>query len=152
MQLQGVCNHGASRLRIAVTMKSWRRLLFCLAVVTALYAFHVHLKTAKIFANPTWDAQDEVGQFWSEGAFQYRFAKFFASHPISEWGQLSSDGAVQHPDTIDDWSEFTVAMEASVVENNLLTVVLSPFLTSNERETGKPVQLSFRSFTIACDS
>ncbi len=93
---------------------SWRRLLFCLAVVTALYAFHVHLKTAKIFSNPTWDAQDEVGQFWSEGAFQYRFAKFFASHPIRDWGQLSRDRAVQYPDTIDDWAEFTVAMEVPV--------------------------------------
>ena len=111
---QGVCNHGAARLRIAVTMNSWRRLVFCLAVVTALYAFHVHLKTAKIFANPTWDAQDEVGQFWSENAFQYHFAKFFASHPIRDWGQLSHDRAVQHPDTIDDWAEFTVAMEVPV--------------------------------------
>ena len=113
-QPQGVCNHGAARLTIDITMKSWRRLLFCLAVVTALYAFHVHLKTTKIFSNPTWDAQDEVGQFWSEGAFQYRFAKFFASHPIRDWGQLSRDRAVQYPDTIDDWAEFTVAMEVPV--------------------------------------
>ena len=95
-------------------MKSWRRLVFCLAVVTALYAFHVHLKTAKIFANPTWNAHDEVGQFWSEFAFQYRFAKFFASHPINEWGQLSHDRSVQYPDEIDDWAEFTVAMEVPV--------------------------------------
>ena len=50
----------------------------CLAAASVFYVFHVHLKTAKIFANPTWDAQDEVGQFWSECAFQYRFAKFFA--------------------------------------------------------------------------
>ncbi len=96
-------------------MKSWKRLGFCLAAVTALYAFHVHLKTAKIFSNPTWDSQDEVGQFWSEAAFQYRFAKFFASHPIRDWGQLSHDRAVQYPDTIDDWAEFTVAMEPPVV-------------------------------------
>jgi hypothetical protein len=95
-------------------MKSWKRLGFCLAVVTALYAFHVHLKTAKIFANPTWDAQDDVGQFWSEGAFHYRFAEFFATHPMHDWGQLSRDRAVQYPDTMDDWSEFTVAMEVPV--------------------------------------
>ena len=86
---------------------AWRRF-------PVLYAFHVHLKTAKIFANPTWDAQDEVGQFWSECAFQYRFAKFFATHPVSEWGQLQHDRDVQYPDTIDDWAEFTVAMEAPV--------------------------------------
>ncbi len=95
-------------------MNSWRRLLFCLAVVTVLYVFHVHLKTVKIFSNPTWDASDDVGQFWSEGAFQYRFAEFFATHPIRDWGQLSHDDAVQYPDTIDDWSEFTVAMEVPV--------------------------------------
>jgi hypothetical protein len=83
-------------------------------MVTALYAFHVHLKTAKIFSNPTWDAQDDVGLFWSEGAFQYRFAEFFATHPIRDWGQLSRDRAVQYPDTIDDWAEFTVAMEVPV--------------------------------------
>src|SRR5579859_1764502 len=93
-------------------MNSWRRLVICLVAVSVLYAFHVHLKTAKIFANPTWDAQDEVGQFWSEAAFQYRFAKFFATHPTSEWGALSHDRDVQYPDTMDDWAEFTVAMEA----------------------------------------
>src|SRR5437660_12321400 len=87
------------------------RLGLCLALVAALYVFHVHLKTAKIFANPTWDAQDEVGQFWSEFAFHYRFAKFFAEHPASDWSQLSHDRQVQFPDTIDDWAEFTVAME-----------------------------------------
>jgi hypothetical protein len=95
-------------------MNSWKRLGLCLAAVCLLYAVHVHLKTAKIFANPTWDAQDEVGQFWSECAFQYRFAKFFATHPVSEWGQLQHDRRVQYPDTIDDWAEFTVAMEAPV--------------------------------------
>jgi hypothetical protein len=95
-------------------MNSWRRLVTCLAAVSVFYVFHVHLKTAKIFANPTWDARDEVGQFWSECAFQYRFAKFFAAHPVSEWGQLSHDRDVQYPDTIDDWAEFTVAMEVPV--------------------------------------
>lgn len=95
-------------------MKSWRRLVFCLAVVSVFYAFHVHLKTAKIFSNPTWNAQDEVGQFWSESAFHYRFAKFFATHPLNEWGQLKHDREVQYPDTIDDWAEFTVAMEVPV--------------------------------------
>jgi hypothetical protein len=95
-------------------MTSWRRFVFCLAAVCALYAFHVHLKTAKIFANPTWDARDEVGQFWSEAAFQYRFAKFFATHPVSEWDGLTHDRDVQYPDTIDDWAEFTVAMEVPV--------------------------------------
>src|SRR5579862_3510787 len=95
-------------------MKSCGRLITCLAAVSVLYAFHVHLKTAKIFANPTWDARDEVGQFWSEAAFQYRFAKFFATHPMSEWGALSRDRDVQYPDTMDDWAEFTVAMEAPV--------------------------------------
>jgi hypothetical protein len=95
-------------------MNSWRRLVICLAAVCVFYAFHVHLKTAKIFANPTWSAQDEVGQFWSESAFQYRFAKFFATHPASEWGRLSHDRSVQYPDAMDDWAEFTVAMEVPV--------------------------------------
>ena len=92
-------------------MNSWRRLVFCLAVVCVLYAFHVRLTTAKIFANSTWDARDEVGQFWSECAFQYRFAKFFAEHPIRDWQQLAHDRHVQYPDPINDWAEFTVAME-----------------------------------------
>ncbi len=95
-------------------MNSRRRLVICLAAVSVFYAFHVHLKTAKIFANPTWDARDEVGQFWSECAFQYRFAKFFAAHPVGDWGQLGHDRDVQYPDTMDDWAGFTVAMEAPV--------------------------------------
>ncbi len=90
------------------------RLGLCLAIVAALYVFHVHLKTSKIFRHATWDAQDEVGQFWSEFAFHYRFAKFFAEHPIGDWGQLSRDRSVQYPGTIDDWAEFTVAMEVPV--------------------------------------
>lgn len=91
----------------------WRT-LFCLAVLCLLYGFHVAVKTAKIFSNPTWDSRDEVGQFWSECAFQYRFAKFFAAHPISDWGQLARDRTVQHPDTVNDWAEFTVMMEVPV--------------------------------------
>ena len=90
------------------------RLAWCLGLVALLWAFHVHLKTAKIFANPTWDARDETGQFWSECAFHYRFAKFFAEHPARDWGQLAHDRDVQHPDTINDWAEFTVAMEVPV--------------------------------------
>ncbi|MCX7886891.1 MAG: hypothetical protein N3B01_06520 [Verrucomicrobiae bacterium] len=85
--------------------------LFCLLVLALLYCFHVALKTAKIFANPTWDETDEVGQFWSECAFQYRFAKFFAQRPFSDWSQLSRDNTLQHPDTVNDWAEFTVLME-----------------------------------------
>ena len=93
---------------------SWGRLGFCLAVVCVLYAFHVRVKTAKIFANPTWNRQDEVGQFWSECAFHYRFAKFFATHSATEWNRLTRDREVQFPDAIDDWAEFTVAMEVPV--------------------------------------
>ena len=88
------------------------RLGLSLAIVGLLFVFHVHLKTAKIFANPTWDAKDEIGQFWSEFAFQYRFAKFFAEN--RNWSELSHDRSVQYPDTIDDWAEFTVAMEVPV--------------------------------------
>jgi hypothetical protein len=95
-------------------MSARTRLAICLAVVCAIYAFHVHLKTAKIFANPTWDARDETGQFWSEFAFHYRFAKFFAEHPVRDWGQLARDRHVQFPDTVNDWAEFSIAMEVPV--------------------------------------
>jgi hypothetical protein len=84
------------------------------AVVFFLFAFAVYFKTSKIFANPTWNARNEAGQFWSEFAFQYRFARFFATHPVRDWGQLAHDRNVQYPDTMDDWSEFTVAMEVPV--------------------------------------
>ncbi len=87
------------------------RLPIALALVACLYGCHVRLKTAKIFANPTWDWQEEVGQFWSEFAFHYRFAKFFAEHPPRDWGLLTHDRRVQHPDEVNDWAEFTIAME-----------------------------------------
>ena len=95
-------------------MTARARLWLCLAIVAGLYILHVGLKTQKIFRNPTWNAQEEVGQFWSEAAFHYRFAKFFAEHPLRDWSQLAQDRAVQFPDTIDDWAEFTVAMEIPV--------------------------------------
>lgn len=52
------------------------RLVCCVDILCVLFAFHVHLKTQKIFHNPTWDACDETGQFWSEFASHYRFAVF----------------------------------------------------------------------------
>lgn len=93
-------------------MTARTRLLIALSLVACVYVFHVRLKTTKIFAHPTWSATDEVGQFWSEFAFHYRFAKFFATH--DDWSELSRDRSVQFPDTIDDWAEFTVAMEVPV--------------------------------------
>ena len=92
-------------------MNSRIRLWICLATVALLYVFHVELKTTKIFTNPTWSDSDEVGQFWSEFAVHYRFAKFFASHPVRDWGLLAHDTAIQHPDAINSWAEFTVMME-----------------------------------------
>ena len=92
-------------------MGSRARLLICLGLVAVLFGVHVALKMRKISANPTWDSRDEVGQFWSECAFHYRFAKFFAEHPAGDWAQLARDRTVQYPDAINDWAEFTVAME-----------------------------------------
>src|SRR5439155_15327912 len=89
-------------------------LLLALGIVFGLYVFHVHLKRTKIYRNDTWNPREETGQFWSECAFHYRFAKFFAERPASDWGQLAHDRDVQHPDTINDWAEFTVAMEVPV--------------------------------------
>ncbi len=88
--------------------------MLCLGLVTLLYVFHVSFKTRQIFHNPAWSATDEVGQFWSEFAFHYRFARFFSEHPMRDWGELSDDRKVQYPDSIDDWAEFTVAMEVPV--------------------------------------
>jgi hypothetical protein len=90
------------------------RIGLCAALLTALYAGHVHLKTAKIFNNPTWDRAEDTGQFWSEFAVHYRFARFFADHPVGEWGELSRDRRVQFPDTINSWAEFAIAMEVPV--------------------------------------
>src|SRR5438046_1860069 len=84
-------------------MSARSRLLLALGFVFGLYVFHVHLKRTKIYRNETWDARDETGQFWSECAFHYRFAKFFAERPASDWGQLAHDRDVQHPATINDW-------------------------------------------------
>jgi hypothetical protein len=83
----------------------------CLALVVVLIGCHVWFKTTKIFAHPTWDAQDDTGQFWSEFAVHYRFAKFFAEHPVSDWRQLAHDRRIQFPDELNSWSEFTIAME-----------------------------------------
>jgi len=95
-----------------LTFFSKHRFEVCLALVVVLFGCHVWFKTTKIFAHPTWDAADDTGQFWSEFAVHYRFAKFFAEHPVGDWGQLSRDRRIQHPDELNSWSEFTVVMEA----------------------------------------
>jgi hypothetical protein len=91
-----------------------RRTVILFALVGALCVGHTAFKAAKIFANRTWDAHDETGQFWSEFAFHYRFAKFFAEHPVRDWAALAQDRDVQYPATVNDWAEFTVAMEVPV--------------------------------------
>jgi hypothetical protein len=87
------------------------RLSLCLLAAGLLFGFHVHLKTTKIFSHPTWNAADETGQFWSEFAVHYRFAKFFAEQPIRQWHPLAQDATVQHPHIVNDWAEFAIAME-----------------------------------------
>ncbi len=97
-----------------VTLSPRLRLALSLVVVAVIVVLHVDLKTTKIFRHPSWEHDDELGQFWSEAAFHYRFAKFFAENPPVRWKELSADRAVQHPDVINDWAEFTVAMEVPV--------------------------------------
>jgi hypothetical protein len=94
-----------------------------IALLVALYAFHVQFKLNKIFAHPTWDPNDDVGQFWSEAAFHYGVAKFFAENSAREWSKLAHDRTVQYPDTVNDWAEFTIAMEIPV---GVLYRALSP--------------------------
>jgi hypothetical protein len=99
---------------IEPVMSQRKQWLLCLGLLALLYAGHVWLKLAKIEANPSWDATDETGQFWSEFAFHYRFAKFFASHPVSDWDLLRRDRSLLWPDATNDWREFTIAMEIPV--------------------------------------
>jgi hypothetical protein len=87
------------------------RITLCLLAIGLLFGIHVHLKTTKIFSHPTWNGTDETGQFWSEFAVHYRFAKFFAEQPIRHWHQLAEDATIQHPQIVNDWAEFALAME-----------------------------------------
>jgi hypothetical protein len=95
-------------------MSNRNQWLLCAGLLAVLCAGHVLFKLAKIEAHPTWDPVDDTGQFWSEFAFHYRYAEFFASHPVSDWGLLSRDRSVMWPETVDGWREFTIAMEIPV--------------------------------------
>lgn len=97
-----------------LVMSNRKRWLLCAGLLVFLCAGHALFKIAKIEAHPTWDPQDDTGQFWSEFAFHYRYAQFFASHPVSDWGLLSRDRSVMWPETVDGWREFTIAMEIPV--------------------------------------
>ncbi len=49
-------------------------------------------------------------------------------------------------------ARFVVAKLSADVENSLVIVVLSVFLVSSERDSGKAVEMLVRSFTMGCES
>ena len=82
--------------------------LVCLLAATLWYAA---FKVGLMHYNPGYTPVADKGMFWSETAFQYRYAKLFAENDPQVWRILKKDVGLQYPDGVDTWRDYTTFME-----------------------------------------
>jgi tetratricopeptide (TPR) repeat protein len=82
--------------------------LIALFIVIALYAA---FKVGLMQCNPGYTPAEDKGMFWSETAYQYRYAKMFAENDPHVWQTLKRDTRLQYPDGVDTWKDYTTFME-----------------------------------------
>jgi tetratricopeptide (TPR) repeat protein len=61
--------------------------------------------------NPGYTDKHDLGMFWSETAYQYRYAKMFGENNPQKWEILNRDYKLQYPDGVDTWKDYTTFME-----------------------------------------
>jgi tetratricopeptide (TPR) repeat protein len=82
--------------------------LIVLLVVIVWYAV---FKVGLMQCNPGYTPAEDQGMFWSETAYQYRYAKMFAENDPHIWQTLKRDTRLQYPDGVDTWKDYTTFME-----------------------------------------
>lgn len=88
-------------------MPSWFFLLPLLGIFSCSVAFRIHEAVTDSISHPPFNRQDDTGYYWSEGAFQYRYAKLVAQ------GQSlpELDKRAEHPDGLLLKRDMTLFME-----------------------------------------
>ncbi len=79
-----------------------------LCIVIVWYAA---FKVGLMQCNPGYTPEADRGMFWSETAYQYRYAKMFAENDPHIWQTLRRDTRLQYPDGVDTWKDYTTFME-----------------------------------------
>ncbi len=88
-------------------MPSWLFLLPLLGIFFCSVAFRVHEAVTDSISHPPFNRQDDTGYYWSEGAFQYRYAKL-----VAEGKSLPElDKRAEHPDGLLLKRDMTLFME-----------------------------------------
>ena len=80
-----------------------------LLIVAGFYFSKYKVETMKLKQGYTEKA--DQGMFWSETAFQYRYAKLFAESPNDLWQTLSCDTKLQYPEGVNSWLDYMTFME-----------------------------------------
>jgi tetratricopeptide (TPR) repeat protein len=85
-------------------------LILVLLLLTYWFTF---FKVEKIQEDQYYSAheQESEGFFWSETAFQYRYAKMIAEGADNLWQVLQEDKALQHPEGVNAFLDYALFME-----------------------------------------
>lgn len=82
--------------------------VFLLIISSSNYS---EFKVNMMKQNPGYSDGKDNAMFWSETAYQYRYAKMFADGDPKIWSTLSNDVKLQYPDGVDSWKDYTTFME-----------------------------------------
>jgi len=82
--------------------------VFLIIISTSNYS---EFKVNMMKQNPGYSDGKDNAMFWSETAYQYRYAKMFADGDPQIWSTLSNDVKLQYPDGVDAWKDYTTFME-----------------------------------------
>lgn len=82
--------------------------IFLLIISSTNYS---EFKVNMMKQSPGYSESKDLAMFWSETAYQYRYAKMFAEGDPKTWATLSNDIKQQYPDGVNTWLDYTTFME-----------------------------------------
>ena len=89
--------------------------IFILIILPISIYFYANMKIDLMKEKSGYSEKEDIGMFWSEVAFQYRYAEMLSNKDEKErnkaWDTFSNDIKLQYPDGIDSWKEHTIFME-----------------------------------------
>ncbi len=95
---------------VASDSQSVRKYLPLVGLLIAI-VWYAAFKVGLMECNPGYTPAEDKGMFWSETAYQYRYAKMFAENDPHIWQTLKRDTRLQYPEGVDTWKDYTTFME-----------------------------------------
>jgi hypothetical protein len=86
-------------------------LAVCVPLIIIAGFYYSSYKVELMKQKPGYTEKQDMGMFWSETAFHYRYAKMFADKDPNVWNTLANDRYLQYPDGVNAWKDYTTFME-----------------------------------------